>query len=97
MVSSASDEELQRLAAAVEERLAPLMQPGRSMMPQQAMLLAAMALAHDLEEERSKTRLLKTKFREAFIRILARVDQALTSSQASAISDHEEEAGDQNV
>ncbi len=97
VVSSASDEELQRLATAVEERLAPLMQPGRSMMPQQAMLLAAMALAHDLEEERTKTRLLKTKFREAFTRILERVDQALMRSPVSPLSEQEEEAGDSTL
>lgn len=95
VVSSANDEELQRLAAAVEERLAPLMQPGRSMMPQQAMLLAAMALAHDLEEERARTSTLKIKFREAFVRILARVDQALSTSQAPPVPGPDDGPGEQ--
>src|SRR5262245_53687098 len=53
VVTGASDEELKRLAAVVDQKLGEVVPPGRAVTPQ-AMLLAAMALAHDLEEERAR-------------------------------------------
>src|SRR5688572_11332684 len=47
VLSSAGEEELQRLAAVVDQKLASVVPPGRPVTPQ-AMLLAALALAHDL-------------------------------------------------
>ena len=41
------------------------------------MLLAAMALAHDLEQEKSRSAAFADKARGAFGRMLARVDAAL--------------------
>ena len=76
VVSSASDEELRRLAAVVDEKLAAVCPPGRMITPQ-AMVLAAMALAHDLEQERVRTQQLAARARGAFGRILQRVDAAL--------------------
>jgi cell division protein ZapA len=76
VVSSASDDELRRLAAVVDEKLAAVCPPGRAVTPQ-AMLLAAMALAHELEQERSRTAHLAARARGAFGRILQRVDAAL--------------------
>jgi cell division protein ZapA len=76
VVTSASDDELLRLAAVVDEKLAAVVPPGRAISPQ-AMLLAAMALAHDLEEERSRSVEVTTRARTAFGRMLKRVDEAL--------------------
>lgn len=75
-MSSASDDELRRLAAVVDEKLASVSPPGRAITPQ-AMLLAAMALAHDLEQERSRAEQISARARGAFGRILERVDAAL--------------------
>src|SRR3954447_25028043 len=79
VVTSASEEELQRLAAVVDQKLATVVPPGRTVTPQ-AMLLAAMALAHELEEERARAEAGRTKARGAFGRMLERVDAALGAS-----------------
>src|SRR5580692_7567487 len=85
VVTSASEEELQRLAAAVDAKLATVVPPGRAVTPQ-AMLLAAMALAHELEEERERSASITAKLsgaRGAFTRMLARVDAALAPGAAA--------------
>ncbi len=76
VVSSVSAEELSRLAAVVDEKLRPLLPPGRPE-PPQALLLAALALAHDLEEERERSRALERKSRDMLRRVLMRVDNVL--------------------
>lgn len=76
MVTSASDDELQRLAAVVDQKLATVVPAGRSVTPQ-AMLLAAIALAHDLEQERTRASAIAGRARDAFGRILQRVDAVL--------------------
>ncbi len=81
VVTNASEEELQRLAAVVDQKLATVVPPGRTITPQ-AMLLAAMALAHDLEEERARTAAVTSRARTAFGRMLARVDDALAQTEA---------------
>jgi cell division protein ZapA len=86
VVTSASDEELQRLAAVVDAKIAAVVPPGRMVTPQ-AMLLAAIALAHDLEEERSRSEAVKTRARSAYGRLLERVDAALGEGALSAGSD----------
>ena len=78
VVTSASDDELQRLALAVDDKLATVVPPGRPPTPQ-ALLLAAMALAHDLETERARSAALASRMRDAFGRILQRVDTALAA------------------
>jgi cell division protein ZapA len=83
VVTSATDDELQRLAAMVDEKLAAVSPPGRPITPQ-SMLLAAMALAHDLEEERARSAHMEERAKEAFGRILARVDAALATGAAGA-------------
>lgn len=85
VVSSATEEELARLAAIVDEKLRSLVAPGRPM-PPQALLLAALALAHDLEEERARVRQLSGRARDAFGRILERVDAALATIPADGRS-----------
>ncbi len=82
VVTSASEEELQRLAAIVDRKLATVVPPGRTITPQ-AMLLAAMALANDLEEERTRNKALAEKAQSAFGRILQRVDTALDARPAA--------------
>jgi cell division protein ZapA len=76
VVTTASDEELKVLAAIVDEKIAAVVPPGRAVTPQ-AMLLAAMALAHDLEEERARSAAITHKARSVYGRMLERVDAAL--------------------
>jgi len=81
VVSSADDDELMRLAGVVEDRVTALSPKGRAV-PPQAVLLAAIALAHDLEEERTKREALERKTRDLLRRILMRVDDALEGDAA---------------
>ena len=78
VVSSASPEELERLARVVDDKLAALVPPGRPITPQ-ALLLAAMALAHDLDEERARFAALQHDTGRSLVRTLGRVDEALAS------------------
>ena len=71
--TSATEEELLRLAAVVNGKLG-----GRPLTPQN-MFLAAIALAHDLEEAQAKTEAVTRKSRDVVGRVLKRVDAALTS------------------
>jgi cell division protein ZapA len=81
VVSSASEDELQRLAAVVSAKVEELTPPGRSPTAQ-SVLLAAMALAHELEEERSKRLALERRARDMFRRVLVRLDDALDDAPA---------------
>lgn len=85
VVTSADDEELQRLAKAVDDKLASVVPPGRAPNPQ-AILLAAMALAHDLEVERARSAVLTGRMKDAFGRILSRVDVALAAHPEGSAS-----------
>jgi cell division protein ZapA len=86
VVSSASEEELHRFAAVVDQKLAEIVPghdgsrgqaPGGRVVRPEAMLLAAMALAHDLEQERIRSAAMAERARGAFGRVLERVDAAL--------------------
>jgi cell division protein ZapA len=79
LVSTATDEELRALAAIVSERGEQVAPRGRPSTPQ-ALVLAAMSLAHDLEVERAKREALERKARDSVRRMLVRVDQALEGS-----------------
>ena len=76
LVASAGEQSLQRYAGVVNERLRELTGSERPAHPQ-AMLLVAMALAHDLEEERTRHRELRARAEEALQSMLARVNAAL--------------------
>lgn len=91
VVASASQEELRRLAAIVDDRLRAITPPGRAVSPQ-ALLLAAIALAHELEEEKQKNQTLATRSREMLGSILTRIDAAMGSSRAAVEADAEEPA-----
>jgi cell division protein ZapA len=76
VVSSASEDELSKLAQTVSAKLAEVVPPGRPE-PPQALLLAALALAHDLEEERQRARAVERKSRDMLRRVLVRLDGVL--------------------
>jgi cell division protein ZapA len=76
VVSSAPDGELRRLAAVVGSKLAEVTPKGRPASPQ-AMLLAAMALAHEAEAEKEQRESLERRTRDLLRRVLMRVDAAL--------------------
>ena len=78
VVTSAADDELSRLAAVVESKVSELVPRGRPVQPQ-AVLLAALALAHDLEEERARREALERRTRDLLRRVLVRIDRALES------------------
>ena len=76
VVSSAPEDELLRLADVVTTKLTSVVPAGRPVVPQ-AMLLAAMALAHDLETERSRREALERRTRDLLRRVLVRLDDAM--------------------
>ena len=75
VVSSAEDGELERLAEVVDAKLTEL--GPRSRNSPQGVLLAAIALAHELETERSAREALERRTRDVLRRVLVRVDRAL--------------------
>lgn len=79
VVTTAADDELGRLAAVVESKVSEVTPRGRPVQPQ-AVLLAALALAHDLEEERSRRESLERRTRDLLRRFLMRIDSALDTS-----------------
>ena len=76
VVSSAEEEELRHLAELVDARVGALVPKGRAV-PANAILLAAIALAHDLEEERGRRATLERRTRDVLRRVLMRIDHAL--------------------
>src|SRR4051794_22734749 len=88
VVTSASEDGLRRLAAVVDAKLADLVPAGRAVTAQ-AILLAAIALAHDLEEERARAGAFAGRARDAVGSIVARVDAALADVPASRSFDAE--------
>ena len=94
LVTSASEEELLHLASMVDQKLAETLGPGRPASPQ-SMLLAAMSLAHDLEQERARGAALTARTRTVFERIVERIDQTLKNSdiEPERTDEEEEEAG----
>lgn len=82
VVSSASRGELERFAAVVDEKLAPYASTGRPLHPN-ALLLAAMSLAHELEAERRRSQEIAARAREVMTSVLAKVDGALAVAGTS--------------
>jgi len=79
VVASAEETELRRLADLVDARLRSMSAPGRPISPQ-ALLLAAISLAHDLEEEKRKRLQLEQRSKEMLKSVLARIDAAIEAS-----------------
>jgi cell division protein ZapA len=82
LVSSAPADELHRLAEIVESKLTEIGPRGRAQ--PQALLLAAMALAHDVESERSQRESIERRTRDVLRRVLVRIDDALEPLEAPA-------------
>lgn len=80
VVSTASENELRVLASMVEDKLAAVLPPGRPVTTQ-AMLLAAVALAHEAHEQRERADAIAKKARQALTGMLERVDAALAENQ----------------
>ncbi len=76
VVSSESPEALADLAREVDARVTKLVPKGRTI-PQNAVLLAAIALVHELREERATREELEKKTRDVLRRALSRIDRAL--------------------
>ena len=86
VVASAPEGDLRRLAAIVDDRLRAIIPPGKVISPQ-ALLLAAIALAHELEEEKTKNLKLATRSREMLGSILTRIDAAVGAAGMPAESE----------
>ena len=83
VVASADEAELRRLAGLVDARLRSLSQPNRQISPQ-ALLLAAIALAHDLEEERAARRRAEERSKQMLRALLQRIDAVLEEAPATS-------------
>jgi len=75
VVGNAGPDELQRLASIVDGKLREL--SASSAYHPQSLLLVAMALAHELEVERSRRRDVEAQSRDMLRTLLDRVDAAL--------------------
>ncbi|HEU4578555.1 MAG TPA: cell division protein ZapA [Polyangiaceae bacterium] len=76
LVASSGEQTLQRYAGVVNDRLRELTGSERTSHPQ-AMLLVAMALAHDLEQERARLQAERRNTEEMLRQLLGRVNEAL--------------------
>ena len=76
VVSSADEAELEILASMVEEKLARILPPGRPVTTQ-AVILAAVALANDVRNERQRADAIAKKATTTLHAMLGRVDAAL--------------------
>lgn len=88
VVSSAEPEELQRLADQVSAKMAEV--GGGRPAGAPSMLLAALALAHELEEERARRGALERKTRDVLRRVLLHIDDALETSEADEAASAED-------
>ena len=79
VVASAEEAELKRLADLVDARLRTMSAPGKPISPQ-SLLLAAISLAHDLEEEKRKRLQLEARSKEMLRSVLSRIDAALEAN-----------------
>lgn len=82
-----------RLAEIVDGRLRDLAGPGRAIAPQ-TLLLAAIALAHELEEERARRIAVENRSREMLRSVLERIDAALELSTELQEAGQQPEAPD---
>jgi cell division protein ZapA len=80
VVTTAGDAELKRFVSMIEEKLSA-MPRGKALHPQ-ALLLATLALAHDLEEERGRALRIEARAKETLARLVERIDAALEEGGA---------------
>jgi len=81
VVASADEADLRRLASVVDARLRSISQPNRQVSAQ-ALVLAAIALAHDLEEERALRRRAEDRSKQMLKALLQRIDAVLDETPA---------------
>ncbi len=81
VLATAEEADLHRLADVVDDRLRKLTAPGRAVSPQ-SLLLAALSLAHDLEDERNRRVRSEQRARKMLSGLLARIDAALEADSA---------------
>jgi cell division protein ZapA len=82
VVANANADELERLARIVDGKLREL-QVSSAFHPQ-SMLLVAMTLAHEVEEERARSREVERRSRDTLQRLLERVDSAMALAEPPA-------------
>jgi cell division protein ZapA len=83
VLTTAADGDLKRFVTTIEERLALVTPRGRAVTPQ-SLLLAALSLAHDLEEARARVGRVEQRAREALSNLLERIDAALENEDDAA-------------
>jgi cell division protein ZapA len=86
VVTSASDDDLQRATLVVEQKLAEVSPPGRMANPH-ALLLAALHLAHELEEVKAQHAALRSETRTAFSRLRDRIDATLGTTEVQEVEE----------
>jgi cell division protein ZapA len=93
VVASAEEQELLRLAQIVDAKLRDLTPPGRAI-SSQAMLLAALSLAHELEEERARRRDVERRSKEMLKHVLTRIDEALGDPELAPLERSDDQTDD---
>jgi cell division protein ZapA len=91
VVASADRVALERLADQVDVRLRELAGAGGALQPN-ALLLAAISLAHDLDQERERRIKLECRSREMLTGVLARIDAALEEETAEDPDEYGDDA-----
>ena len=86
IVANVPEETLRQFGAVVEARIRELVPLGKPV-PPTAILLAAIALAHDLDEERGKREQVEARSRDVLRRLLARIDDALEAPEETSSDD----------
>jgi len=81
--AQASEQELQRLAATVDSRLRQLPATSLGAASQQALLLVALSLAHELDNERAARKNLQRDTAELLQLLLDHVDRTLATAEAA--------------
>jgi cell division protein ZapA len=94
VVATAEEADLHHLADVVDDRLRKLTAPGRTVSPQ-SLLLAALSLAHDLEDERNRRVQSEQRARDMLSALLARIDAALEADSAETAAPPPSEASTQ--
>lgn len=89
VVTSADPAELERLAKIVEAALIEVTPDGRQPSPQ-ALVLAAITLAHDLEVERSQRERLERRHRRVLRSLLERIDRAFGHEPSAHVPESNE-------
>jgi len=81
--SAATEQELRRLAAMVDARLRIISGSPQTSLPPQALLLVAIALAHDLENEQALRKQLEREAQATLQLLLDRIDGAIQNADAA--------------